>query len=211
MGADSPSIEAVVFDVGNVLLPLDYGPFLEFLAESGVDSGDVPGWLDRVGLESHERGELPGEAFLARLVAEATRPMDPARLRTAWLEMFAVAPEMLALAIGLKNRYRVYLLSNIGDLHWAHVDGRFGLEGLVHGAMASFRAGAVKPSAEIYRAAERSFALEPARTVFVDDLAANVRGAEACGWWAVHHRDPAATRAALRRLGVRLPAAFEKD
>jgi putative hydrolase of the HAD superfamily len=113
---------------------------------------------------------------------------------------------MFTLATGLKDRYRVYLLSNIGDLHWAHVDDRYGLGGLVHGALASFRAGAIKPSAEIYRTAERSFALEPARTVFIDDLAANVRGAEACGWRGIHHIDAVTTRAALRRLDVRLPA-----
>jgi putative hydrolase of the HAD superfamily len=44
--------------------------------------------------------------------------------------------------------------------------------------------------------------------VFIDDLSANVRGAESCGWRGIHHRDPATTLAALRALEVRLPAAF---
>ena len=113
---------------------------------------------------------------------------------------------MFALATGLMSDYRVYLLSNIGDLHWEHLDARYGLGGLVHGALASFRAGAVKPDAAIFREAERQFDLEPARTVFIDDLGANVRGAEACGWHGIHHIDAVTTRAALRRLDVRLPA-----
>ena len=95
---------------------------------------------------------------------------------------------MFALATGLMSDYRVYLLSNIGDLHWAHLDGRYGLGGLVHGALASFRTGAVKPHAAIFREAERRFDLEPAHTVFIDDLSANVRGATACGWRGIHHR-----------------------
>lgn len=204
-------VENVVFDVGNVLLPLNYAPFLAFLTESGVDLTDMPGWLARIGLEAHECGELDGEAFLERLAATSGRPLDPQRLRTSWLDMFDEAPEMFALATGLMANYRVYLLSNIGDLHWAHLDGRYGLAGLVHGALASFRAGAVKPSAAIFRQAERQFGLEPARTVFIDDLGANVRGAEVCGWRAIHHRDPATTRAALRRLDVRLPAIFGEN
>jgi FMN phosphatase YigB (HAD superfamily) len=122
--------------------------------------------------------------------------------------MFDEAPEMFALATGLKSGYRVYLLSNIGDLHWAHVDARYGLGGLVHGAMASFRAGAAKPHAAIFRAAERQFELAPAHTVFIDDIGANIRGAEACGWRGIRHVDAATTRAALRRLGVQLPAIF---
>jgi FMN phosphatase YigB (HAD superfamily) len=209
MGPERVEIRNVVFDVGNVLLPLNYGPFVAFLTESGADLTDLPGWLARIGLDAHERGELDGEQFLERLAATCSGgPLDPARLRGAWLDMFDEAPEMFALASGLMSDYRVFLLSNIGDLHWAHVDARYGLGGLVHGALASFRAGAVKPEAAIFRTAERQFDLEPGRTVFIDDIVANVRGAEACGWRGIHHLDAATTRAALRRLEIRLPGIF---
>jgi HAD superfamily hydrolase (TIGR01509 family) len=211
MARDRPMIRNVVFDVGNVLLPLDYRAFLTFLTEAGVDLSDMPGWLARIGLEAHERGELRGEAFLERLASTSGRQLDLARLRRAWLDMFDEAPEMFALATGLKSQYRVYLLSNIGDLHWDHLAQRYGLEGLVHGALASFRAGVIKPQAAIFREAERLFGLEPAGTVFIDDLSANVRGAEACGWHGINHVDPATTRAALRRLGVRVPAGSAED
>jgi FMN phosphatase YigB (HAD superfamily) len=101
--------------------------------------------------------------------------------------------------------YRVYLLSNVGDLHWRHLDERYGLERLTHGVVASFRVGAVKPSAAIYREAERRLGLEPAATVFIDDLQPNVAGAEACGWRAIHHRSAAETILRLGDHGVRLP------
>ena len=206
MDPERLTIRNVVFDVGNVLVPLNYGPFLAYLTESGVDLTDVPAWLARIGLEAHERGELAGEAFLERLAATSGRTLDPVRLRSSWLDMFDEAPEMFALATGLMSDYRVYLLSNIGDLHWQHLDARYRLGSMVHGALASFRAGAVKPDAAIFREAERQFDLEPARTVFIDDLGANVRGAEACGWRGIHHIDAVTTRAALHRLDVRLPA-----
>jgi 2-haloacid dehalogenase len=138
----------------------------------------------------------------------AARPLDPGELRARWLDMFDRAQEMFDLASGLRGEYRVYLLSNIGDLHWRHLDAEYGLEALTHGVIASFRVGAVKPSAAIYREAERRFDLDPAATVFVDDLPPNVAGAEACGWRAIHHRSPAGTRERLRALGVRLPAPF---
>jgi FMN phosphatase YigB (HAD superfamily) len=208
MALERPPIRNVVFDVGNVLLPLNYGPFLAYLAEAGVDLADMPAWLGRIGIDAHERGELPGEAVLERVAGTSGRTLDPARLRSSWLDMFDEAPEMFALARGLMSEYRVYLLSNIGDLHWAHLDARYGLGNLVHGTLASFRAGAVKPEAAIFREAERSFGLEPGCTVFIDDLAANVRGAEACGWRGICHVHPAATRTALRQLEVRLPASF---
>jgi 2-haloacid dehalogenase len=138
----------------------------------------------------------------------ARRPLDPQELRERWLDMFDRAPDMLDLASGLMDDYRVYLLSNVGELHWRYLDAQYGLEGLTHGVIASFRVGATKPSADIYREAERRFGLEPAATVFIDDLAPNVAGAQACGWRAIHHRNAADTRRLLRALGVRLPASF---
>ena len=201
-------IRNVVFDIGGVLLRLRYQPFIDYLAGAGIDMTDLPAWLERVDLAAHERGEISGEELLGRIAAMARRPLPPEELRERWLDMFDRAQEMFDLAQGLQREYRVYLLSNIGDLHWRYLNERHGFEELTHGAIASFRVGAIKPSAAIYREAERRFGLEPSATVFIDDLPPNVAGAVACGWSAIHHRDPAATLRQLHALGVRLPAPF---
>jgi FMN phosphatase YigB (HAD superfamily) len=201
-------IRNVVFDVGNVLVKLHYQSFVGYLVKSGVDMSDLQSWLKSVDLEGHERGDVPGEALLDRIAAMAARPMDPAELRTQWLSMFERCDEMFTLASGLMADYRVYLLSNIGDMHWAHLDSLYGLETLVHGACASFRVGAIKPHPDIYRKAESMFDLDPAATVFLDDLLPNVTAARECGWHAIHHTDAGVARLQLRALGVRLPAPF---
>jgi 2-haloacid dehalogenase len=201
-------IANVVFDVGGVLVRLRYQPFIDYLVAAGIDMTDLPTWLQRVDLSAHERGEVTGEELLGRVAAMATMPLDLQELRERWLDMFDRAEDMLDLASGLMDDYRVYLLSNVGELHWRYLDAQYGLEGLTHGVIASFRVGATKPSPDIYREAERRFGLEPAATVFVDDLAPNVAGAVACGWRAIHHRSAADTRRLLHALGVRLPARF---
>lgn len=204
-------IRNVVFDIGGVLLRLRYQAFIEYLAGAGIDMTNLPKWLEQVDLAAHERGEIGGEELLGRIAAMASRPLEPAELRERWLDMFDRAHEMFDLASGLKDEYRVFLLSNIGDLHWAHLNARYGFDGLAHGVVASFRVGAIKPSAAIYRETERRFGLEPAATVFIDDLPPNVAGAQACGWQAIHHRDAAETCRRLHALGVRLPALRARD
>lgn len=201
-------IRNVVFDIGGVLLRLRYRTFIEYLAGAGIDMTNLPKWLEQVDLAAHERGEITGEALLDRIAGMARRPLDPAELRSRWLDMFDRAQEMFDLAAGLRDEYRVFLLSNIGDLHWSHLNALHGFEGLTHGVVASFRVGAIKPSAAIYRETERMFGLEPAATVFIDDLPPNVAGARACGWQAIHHRDVLETCRRLHALGVRLPAPF---
>jgi FMN phosphatase YigB (HAD superfamily) len=204
-------IRNIVFDVGGVLVRLHYQPFVRYLGEAGIDMTNLPAWLSKVDLEGHERGEVTGDVLLGRIAKMAARPLDLADLNARWLQMFERWDEMFALATGLMDDYRVYLLSNVGDLHWAHFDREYGLESLVHGAVPSFRVGAIKPSAEIYRKTEALFDLEPAATVFIDDLPQNIAGARDCGWQAIHHTDARATRDALRTLGVRLPAAFAAE
>jgi FMN phosphatase YigB (HAD superfamily) len=202
-------IRNVVFDVGGVLVRLRYQPFIEYLVAAGVDMSDLPAWLAQVDLAAHERGEITGDELLERVAAMAHAPLDRSELQARWLDMFDRAHEMFELASGLMADYRVYLLSNVGDLHWRHLDAQYGLDDLVHGTLASFRVGAIKPSEAIYREAERRFELEPAATVFIDDLVPNVAGARACGWQAIHHVDPAETRRQLRSLGLRLPPPFD--
>lgn len=204
-------IRNVVFDIGGVLVRLRYQRFIEYLGEAGIDMTHLPAWLAQVDLEAHERGEMPGARLLERIAAMAPQPLDPAELHRQWLDMFERCDEMFDLAAGLMGGYRVYLLSNIGDLHWEHLDTRYGVGSLGHGACASYQVGAIKPTTAIYRKAESMFGLDPAATVFIDDLPPNVAAARDCGWHAIHHRDARGTCAELRGLGVRLPPPFSEE
>ena len=197
-----PAITTVVFDVGHVLVDADYEPFLRLLAEHGVHLGAMDEVCERIGLAAHEAGRLGSEAFLAGIDALARRPFDRARLLAEWNGMYRAVEPMLALARALARTHRVHLLSNMGEIHWAHLEAVFGIPSLGHGAVASWEAGCLKPEPGIYAEAERRFALEPARTVFVDDRADNCAAAVARGWRAIRHVAPGHTRRELAALGL---------
>lgn len=192
----------IVFDIGWVLVHLDSGRFLQFLRAHGADVPDLNSVLTRVVLQDHECGRLAGRDLLERFASLAREPMDLAAAHASWVDMFELQPRMVALAQRLSERYRVYLLSNIGDLHWAHLAREYGLHRIGHGALPSFLAGVMKPDAGIYAEAERRFALEPAETVFIDDRPENVRAARGRGWYAIEHTGHATTLSALRALEV---------
>ena len=196
-------IDAVVFDVGRVLVQLDFGDLGPFLSRHGVDASSISRLAERIGLEAHERGEFGGEAVLDRFIALADSPMDRDELRRHWLDIFEPVDEMIDLARRLATTHRVFLLSNAGDLHWEQLNREFGIESLARDALPSFRARASKPDAEIYRQAEARFGLEPRATVFIDDLAVNIDAARQRGWRGIHHLDPRATFEDLRAMGVR--------
>jgi FMN phosphatase YigB (HAD superfamily) len=200
--APPAAIRNVVLDIGWVLVRLNYRPLIELLRQHGADVADRDTVMSRIALEEHECGRLPGAGLLQSIAALAPQPLSLAAVRARWVDMFEVVPDMMALAHRLSEHYRVYLLSNIGDLHWVQLSREFRMHALGHGALPSFLAGVMKPHAAIYAEAERRFALEPAATVFIDDRADNIAGARARGWQGIVHHDPAGTRAALAALGV---------
>jgi FMN phosphatase YigB (HAD superfamily) len=195
-------IDSVVFDIGRVLVQLEYSGFLGFLAAHGADTGSIDLMLERIDLAGYERGDFDGAELLRRVAALGRDEMPLDALRAHWLGMFVPEPSMIGLARRLATSRRVYLLSNIGDLHWEFLEREIDVSGIGHGALPSFRARACKPDAAIYRKAEEMFGLEPARTVFIDDLVANVDAARQRGWHAIHHLGPATTLEDLRTLGV---------
>lgn len=196
------SITSVVFDIGWVLVRLDYSRLTALLREHGADVSSMRDVVTRIELEQHETGRLPGKGLVENLARLATRDMDRTALRRSWNDMLELQPAMIGLAQRLAQRYRVHLLSNIGDLHWEHLSHQYQLHELGHGALPSFIAGVMKPNEDIYVQAEERFGLDPLSTVFVDDLDPNVTAACARGWHGIQHRTYEETAAALAGLGV---------
>jgi HAD superfamily hydrolase (TIGR01509 family) len=197
-------IDNVVFDVGWVLVRFDYQPLIDLLAAHGAPHRDRDAVMAGIRLEDHETGRLSGPGLLERLQKLARDPPPLAELEARWIDMFELEEHMYALARDLSTRHKVYLLSNIGDLHWGHLSRTFRLHEIGHGALLSYEAGVMKPQVRIYSEAERRFGLDPARTVFIDDRADNIDTARSRGWHGIvhQHRAPERTLAALRALGV---------
>jgi 2-haloacid dehalogenase len=195
-------IRNVVFDIGQVFVHLNDRPFRGLLTERGVENSDLQVLLERVSFNDHETGKVHGIGLMERFAALATTPVSAADLHAKWIDMFELQPRMVELAHRLAERYRVYLLSNIGDLHWAHISREYRLHHIGHGALLSYLAGVMKPHEAIYVEAERRFALEPAATVFIDDRAENIAAAKARGWHGIVHSGYDSTLAGLRALAV---------
>ncbi|MDE2448942.1 MAG: HAD-IA family hydrolase [Gammaproteobacteria bacterium] len=195
-------IRNVVFDIGWVFVHLDHQPFLDFLSAHGAHAPDLDSVLARIALEDHECGRMDGRGLLERCAALGSRPMNLDAAHASWVDMFELQPEMVELARRLSGRYRVYLLSNIGDLHWTHLSREYQLHRIGHGALPSFEAGVMKPHDGIYVEAERRFSLTPAETVFIDDRAENIATARRRGWHGIVHGGYGTTVESLRELGV---------
>lgn len=192
----------VVFDIGRVLVALQPERLLALLREHGASVRTLEEVTGRIDLTAHETGRLEGSQLLQQIAALAPQPIAASALEEAWVDMLRPDPAMLRLAERLRRRHRIFLLTNVGDLHWAHLEQVVGLHHYALDVLRSDLAGVMKPDPKIYLEAECRFGLSPAQTVFIDDRPENVDAACARGWQAFVHRDSVLTTATLRGLGL---------
>ncbi len=81
----------------------------------------------------------------------------------------------------LRPRYLTAILSNAGDLDRQVFNEAYGIEALVDKVIISAEVGLAKPDPRIFWLALDQLDLQPAETIFVDDLAVNVEAANQLG------------------------------
>jgi putative hydrolase of the HAD superfamily len=198
------SIAAVVFDLGNVLLPFDWDIAANrFCARVKCSRRELDDYIVTTPfVHQLEIGELDGAGFYRRLAADFGFTGDYAEFATIWSDIFTADEAMLALAARLKGRLPRFILSNTNPIHMEFICGRFPAIRDFDGHVLSHEVGALKPDRRIYEATLRRLGVTAGQVVFVDDIRANVEGARAVGMQAIQHRDAATTRAELTKLGL---------
>lgn len=180
--------EALIFDIGNVLLRFDYGRVHRALRDAGMTAVDIPA-LEELS-SRYERGAIESAEFLHALSSLVGHVMPADRLTRVWQDIFEPNEPMWKVIDSLHGKYPLYLLSNTNCLHHEFIVERYGIFSKFAEGVYSYRAKLMKPEPEIFDLAIRRFAVRPEATVYIDDLAANVEAARSAGLRAVlYHPD----------------------
>jgi putative hydrolase of the HAD superfamily len=104
-----------------------------------------------------------------------------------------------------ENGYRIYLLSNYGRQHFEKCRAQdFSFLPYIDGKIISYSVNYIKPEPEIYEALIKKYGINPSEAVFLDDVQANLEGAEHFGFHTVLFGDYNQALEALKSLGVRI-------
>ena len=200
------SIEALVFDIGNVLVPFDWQPFRRRLeAECTNLTAGAEEEFRELAIQI-EVGEMTGEMFAALAVRTIGFQGDESKFLSIWNSIFRSNPPMERTVLALKERFPLFLLSNTSDIHLAYLLQNFEvLRHFVDGVY-SFRAKCAKPGRKIFQTAIKQFGLSPQKTAYIDDLPANVRSALDLGFKAIQYdlTDHAAFERWLAELAIEI-------
>jgi 2-haloacid dehalogenase len=198
-------IKHIVFDIGKVLIHYDPNiPFSRVIPDDAERAWFFANVCTHEWNLEQDRGRTWADAE-ALLIAEHPERAEQIRaFRKYWHEMVSHHYEgSVAIMEGLIAEGRdVTMLTNFASDTFRQAQTIFPFLTKPRGVTVSGDIGLIKPDIAIYETHAKSFGLEPSATIFIDDAPANVEGARAAGWNAVHFTGPDKLRADLATYGL---------
>ncbi|MGH2363435.1 MAG: HAD family hydrolase [Chloroflexota bacterium] len=201
----SPPFDAVLFDLGGVLIRLGGVNPMQRLSGIASEAEVWRRWLASPWVRQFERGRCDARDFAAGLVAEwglNIRPEEFLEKFESWPQgLFDGASELVA---DVRAVVPVGCLSNTNALHWAAWNA-WGLGDMFDSRFLSFEVGYIKPDRQMFDHVSSALGLPPGHILFLDDNIINVSAAAEAGLVARKVRGVQEARGTLAALGV--PAA----
>ncbi len=197
-------IEALLFDLGGVLVDIDFErafhhwqPLtpLSFAEMKSIFHFDLP-------YEKHERGEIDAATYFAHLRRELKLEGSDEEIAAGWNAIFIAAiPETLAAIRHISNALPCYAFTNTNATHQAAWSSLFPeVSPLFKSVFSSWQLGLRKPEQSAFAAVVKAIGVAPDSILFFDDTLENVEQAQRAGLQAAHVRSAADTCAILSQL-----------
>jgi len=200
----SEPVEALLFDLGNVILDIDFKRTTSrWAAHAGCDPKALwKRYRPDDAYKQHERGQIDDAAYFTALRAMLEIDITDDQFLEGWNATFGgpitgveewIKPACAALPS--------YVFSNTNPAHEKYFRANYGeLLKPFRTVFTSSGIGHRKPDREAFAYVVREMNVAPERVLFFDDASANVEGARAAGLQAVLVRSNADTLDALRPI-----------
>ncbi|CAD7026418.1 HAD family phosphatase [Pseudorhizobium endolithicum] len=198
-------IDHIVFDIGKVLIHYDPNlPYHRLIPDDAERAWFFENVCTHDWNLEQDRGR-PWEDAEALLIEQFPEKEEQIRhFRRYWHEMVPYAYEdSVAIMEGLIEAGRdVTMLTNFAADTFRHARELYPFLNKPRGVTVSGEIKLIKPDLAIYEKHARDFGLKPEATLFIDDSPANVEGARAAGWRAVHFTGADKLKSDLAALGI---------
>ncbi len=210
--AMSNPYDTIIFDLGGVVLNIDYKLTLQAFNDLGFPNFDqlYTQFKQSDLFVKLEKGLIHPSDFLNTLQSYSNRQVNHEELTEAWNAMLLdLPPENLEAIKKLQDHFHIYLLSNTNAIHYecffdkvqALLRSR-SLEPYFHASYYSHLVRERKPDQAVFKLLQEQQQLSPIRTLFIDDSPQHVEAARALGF-SVHQKDQAERlTATLKQLGL---------
>ncbi|MBK8906039.1 MAG: HAD family phosphatase [Anaerolineaceae bacterium] len=203
--AGSSSIQAVIFDVGGVLLCTEVRqPRQQWEAKLGLPPGGAEALVFNSAMgQKAQCGEI-SEPELWQWIGThlGLTAEETAAFRTGFWAGDRLDRSLVALIRQLKERYQTAVISNYASNLRLELTDPFGIADAFDEIIISCEEKIMKPDPEIFHRALHRLGRAPAEAVFIDDFQHNIDAAAAIGLATIHYRAGMDLPRALQQVGV---------
>jgi putative hydrolase of the HAD superfamily len=197
-------IEAVIFDLGRVIVNIDLrGGIFKYFTQNvaGSDEDAMRTMIKDDVFRQAMQGKITPQQLHEKLSDRFGLNLNYKEFVNTWCGMFSPNPGMAQLIAELSGQVKLGLLSDADALHWGFIKNNYPEMKYFKKPTISFEVGITKPAKEIYVKAAENTGAAIENCIFFDDLAANVKGAIDAGMQAVVFENPQQVRRELAERG----------
>ncbi len=189
-----PSIEVILYDLGNVILPFDHFQIAEKLSRFSEktefrDPTKIFSYLfdfEKGAVNGYEAGKVSSSQFFESLKRTLQLSLSFEEFIPIWNEIFVENKDVIRIILSQKGRWKLGLLSNTNPLHFDYALSKFSILRVFDRWILSHEVGLKKPAVEIFQRAIEWASVEPPRILFIDDMKRHVEVAASLGMQGIH-------------------------
>ena len=184
-------IKSIIFDLGGVILNLDYSKTVDEFKKIGVlHFKELYSQKKQTLLfDDFEKGKIKPEEFISSLKNSENLKIKEIDFINAWNAMLLEIPiNKLQFIDGLKKDYKIFLLSNTNEIHIKKFENDLKKKNMLEQFYKCFdkiyyssRMGKRKPEKNCFNQVLEENELVAKNTLFIDDSIKHVEGAEKAG------------------------------
>ena len=117
---DIKKYSAIVFDLGNVLIPFDYSKTIKRIndVEPGLGNKFYEFYKKNYNIHrDFERGKISEEDFITTMLASINNKISVETFCDYYSDIFSLNDNVISLLPVLKKNYKLFLLSNTDSIH----------------------------------------------------------------------------------------------
>ncbi len=209
MQINTQNIKAIVFDLGNVLIPIDWPRAKQCFEKvsNTIITPEIEAQLEKIATAS-EKGLLTENEFREQFCAALNTSIDKETFDKCWNSIIIDYPQQSRLLTYLlAEKYDVYVLSNLNSIHYQYIKTLpLWDETPFKKLFLSFRMLSVKPEREIFEKLIKEINVKPQEIIYFDDRSDHIATARSMGINAVIIKD----RNTLTTVAQYFPVVKEK-
>lgn len=185
------SIKNIIFDLGGVILDLNYQATIDAFVEIGIkDFSSLYSQKEQKQIfDDFETGKINSNQFISSIQSLTQNYISKDEIIAAWNAMLLeINPKKLDYLLSIKERFRIFLLSNTNEIHISKFEGVLAkknelkkfydcFEKVHYSSRLSLR----KPNVDCFKTVLEINHLNASETIFIDDSIQHIEGALKCG------------------------------